>query len=445
VSVARRITGEDIRASLGLWPVVGAAVSFVLTLLLLEVRVPDGVWARLAWPGDVASATALLQVVASSVIAATTLIFSLTVVALQLASQQFSPRLLREFARDRFTQFVLTVLVCTFVVALTGLRGMRADAPIPRLVVALSLVLGIVSVGLLLVFLGHVVRSLRIDGLMLAVHRDTEETIADVDDRMEEGSRPPAASLLARDGGTLVCSPRSGFVQAIYPRELVDVARRHGAFLRIDLHPGDHVVEGTPMATLWAEPGAVVDPERLADDISGCIDTGFERTVEQDAAFGLRQLTDIAVKAISPAVNDPVTCAHALGYCADLLLRLQRSHLGPTVLSDDEGVPRVVVPARDHRYYLDLVCSPVRRYGNHEPIVLSALMRLLRDCAVGAQDDSQRLEIRRQVSFVLEEGRDGLREQDFDAVLDLARRVELALTGQTGAAYRDRAGETRSV
>jgi uncharacterized membrane protein len=161
VSVARRITGEDIRASLGLWPVVGAAVSFVLTLLLLEVRVPDGVWARLAWPGDVASATALLQVVASSVIAATTLIFSLTVVALQLASQQFSPRLLREFARDRFTQFVLTVLVCTFVVALTGLRGMRADAPIPRLVVALSLVLGIVSVGLLLVFLGHVVRSLR--------------------------------------------------------------------------------------------------------------------------------------------------------------------------------------------------------------------------------------------------------------------------------------------
>jgi uncharacterized membrane protein len=167
--------------------------------------------------------------------------------------------------------------------------------------------------------------------------------------------------------------------------------------------------------------------------------------MEQDAAFGLRQLTDIAVKAISPAVNDPVTCAHALGYCADLLLQLQRRYLGDEVHADDRGIPRIVIPGRDHRYYLDLVCSPVRRYGNHEPIVLNALLRILRHCAVGAQDDGQRQEIRRQVGFVLEEARDGLREQDFDAVRDLGHRVELALTGQVDAAYRDRAGETRSV
>jgi uncharacterized membrane protein len=443
--VSARISGEDIRASLWLWPIVGAVVAFAGTLLLLSIEIPDGGWALWAWPGDVDSATALLQVVASSVISATALIFSLTVVALQLASQQFSPRLLREFARDRFIQFVLTVLVCTFVVALTGLRGMRADGPVPRPVVALSLVLGVVSIGLLLVFLAHVVRSLRIDGLMLAVHRDTEKTIETYYAPDGESREAPGAGLPGPDGGTLLCSPRSGFVQALHPRELVEVARQHDVFLRVGVRPGDHLVAGTPVASAWPSGNATIDRAALADAVDGCVDTGFERTIEQDAAFGLRQLTDIAVKAISPAVNDPVTCAHALGYCADLLVQLQRRYLGAAVYADDGGVPRVAIPGRDHRYYLDLVCSPVRRYGNHEPIVLSALLRILRDCAVGAQDDAQRQEIRRQVGFVLDEARDGLREQDFDAVRDLAHRVELALIGQIDAAYRDRAGETRSI
>jgi len=445
VSAANRITGEDVRASLWLWPTVGAAVAFAGTLVLLGVELPEGVWDRWAWPGDVASATALLQVVASSVISATALIFSLTVVALQLASQQFSPRLLREFARDRFVQFVLTVLACTFVVALTGLRGMHADAPIPRLVVALTLVLGVVSIGLLLVFLGHVVRSLRIDGLMLAVHRDTEKTIAAHYAPLTDAPADPGAGLPGPDGGVLLCAPRSGFVQAVHVDGLVEAARRHDVFVRVGVHPGDHVVEGTPVASAWAVGNEPIDRAALTEAIDGSIDTGFERTIEQDAAFGLRQLTDIAVKAISPAVNDPVTCAHALGYCADLLVRLQRRYLGQTVYADDRGVPRVAVPGRDLRYHLDLVCSPVRRYGTHEPIVLSALMRTLRDCATGAQDDAQRREIRRQVGFVLEEARDGLREQDLEAVVDLGRRVELALGGRIEEAYRDRAGETRSV
>jgi uncharacterized membrane protein len=117
--------------------------------------------------------------VATSVMTAMTLTFSLTVVALQLASQQFSPRLLREFARDRLIQVVLAVLVSTFVISLTGLRGLEPDRPPPVLVVALSLVLGVVSALALLAFLGHLVRSLRVDTMMVSAHQEVCATIAD--------------------------------------------------------------------------------------------------------------------------------------------------------------------------------------------------------------------------------------------------------------------------
>ncbi|HWH30874.1 MAG TPA: DUF2254 family protein, partial [Mycobacteriales bacterium] len=195
----------------------------------------------------------------------------------------------------------------------------------------------------------------------------------------------------------------------------------------------------------WHDDGAEVAADVIAEDVLEGVELGFERTVEQDAALGLRQLTDIAVKAISPGINDPVTAAHAVGYCADLLVRLQGRQLGEQEHPAPDGAVRVVTPDRDHRYYLDLVCAPVRRYGREEPLVLTALLRLLRDCAVHASDDDQRFEIARQASLVVGEISGQMLADDADAVPDLARRVDLVLTGDVAAAFRDRAGETRSI
>jgi uncharacterized membrane protein len=175
------------------------------------------------------------------------------------------------------------------------------------------------------------------------------------------------------------------------------------------------------------------------------VQLGFERTSEQDSALGLRQLTDIAVKAISPGINDPVTCGHAVGYCADLLVRLQGRQLGEQEHPDAHGARRLITPDRDHRYYVELVCGPVRRFGREEPIVLTSLLRLLRDCAVNARTDEQREELQRQSDLVLEEMSDRLLPYDAQAVRDLAHRVALALQGRVAEAYADRAGETRSV
>jgi uncharacterized membrane protein len=446
---ARRISFEDVRLSLWFLPLMSALVALVAALALSEVAPgADSRLGRLPWPGDYDTASTVLQVVATSIITITSLSFSLVVVALQLASQQFSPRLLREFARDWVIQAVLSVLVSTFVFALTVLLSLRADEALPKLAVLLGYLLGLLSIVALLAFIGHIVRALRIDTMMVAVHAETVATMRQSYPSTEQPEPDRPDDLPDASGGTCVPAPRSGFVKVIEPGHLVEAAVEHDVVLWMLLRPGDHLVCGTPMATARGRDGTPVSAEtagRLARAVMGGIELGYERTSEQDTALGLRQLTDIAVKALSPGINDPVTAAHAIGYCADLLVQLNAHRLGPQVHSDGGGQARVVLPDRDARYYLELVCGPVRRYGRAEPTVLTALLRMLRDVALAARSDEQREEVRRQAGLVLATAPEDMLDEDAEQVRDVARRVEQVLRGEVAAAFVDRAGETRSL
>ena len=442
----RTAFSDRMRAAVWCWPAAGVCVSVLLTLGLLVVRPdPRSTFAEWAWPTDPSTAGSLLQAVATASMTAASLTFSLTVVALQLASQQFSPRLLRAFARDRVIQLTMGLLISAFAVSLTTLRGLDPERPLPVLALLLSLGLGLAAALVLLVFIGHLARSLRVDTMMAAVHRDTRRIILRSYPPHDEDAEAPGPELPGPAGGALVPARRSGFVRTVQPEPLVALARRHGVFLHLGLRPGDAVVRGAPMASAWSDTGRPVDVDALADELGAAVDLGPERTEEQDAGYGLRQLVDIAVKAISPGVNDPTTAAEALGYCADLLVLLQDRRLGAQVKRDEDGVPRVVLPDRDHRYYLDQTCAQVRRFGRTEPAVLTAVLRLLRDCAVSARTQEQCLELERQLQLVLAQVGDDVLDDDVAAVHDLARRVRLALDGDVDGAYRDRAGETRSI
>ncbi|MCC3278497.1 DUF2254 domain-containing protein [Arthrobacter sp. zg-Y40] len=438
-----RITRDGLRASMWFWPSCASLAALLVTLLLMPVRPGDDVaWARWIWPTGVDAASSLLQTVATSVMTAATVTFSLTVVALQLASQQFSPRLLREFARDVRTQAVLGVLLGTFLVSITGLHGMDADRPVPVLVVGLVYVLGIASGIVLLLFIGHIARSLRVDTMMRSAHQSCLAVLRDTYPLSETGE---VQEFPVPDGGTLVPVGRSGIVQTVDWKPLMAALEKHGLKMRIMVQPGDHVTLGSPVARVWADDGGTVPLAAVRNALAESLEIGYERTPEQDAALGLRQLTDIAVKAISPSINDPITAAHATGYCADLLVDLQRRRLGPEAHQDAHGVQRLVTDGRDYRYFLDLVCGPVRRFAHSEPIVLTAVLRLLRDCAATAVNESQRAELRRQNSLVLETARNQMVAADDEEIRDMGRRVEEALAGNLTAAFTDRAGETRSV
>ncbi|MDQ2585228.1 DUF2254 family protein [Saccharothrix yanglingensis] len=171
---------------------------------------------------------------------------------------------------------------------------------------------------------------------------------------------------------------------------LLRTAAASDVLIRLDVRPGDHVVRGTPLASAWSRGGGPVELADVEAGVREGVVLDYERTMEQDAAFGFRQLVDIAVKALSPGINDPVTAVHAVGHLSEVAVEVGGRRLGGTLHDDHRGVGRLVAPDRDITYYLDLVCGQVRRCGRHEPTVLNALLRMLRDVTTATRDDEQR-------------------------------------------------------
>jgi uncharacterized membrane protein len=427
------------RDPLWAWPAAAGLAAAVVSLALGQVEPSSGFLAAL-WPADTSAAGTVLQMVATGAITIATLAFSITIVALQMASQQFSPRLLRDFVRDRVTKSVLAVLTAAFTFSLTGLRGVNSSEPVPTLVLLVAALLGAASVGAFLAFISHMSRMLRIDTMMTRVHNDARRAIESFhpayDDRRQ---RSPDELDLDTAAGRQVTAKGSGFVEVLDSGSLIDAAGKHDAVIRIEVRPGDMVILGTPVATVW---GA---SRELDDAVRAGISLNNERTIDQDASFGFRQLEDIAVKAMSPSINDPVTAATAVSHMADLLVRLLGRSLGATLHDDEDGVSRVIIPDRDLRYYLDLCIGQLARFGGSEPSIVLALLRMLRDVAVSCRDDGQRAEVTRAADLVV-----GVLTPDWDdvdaaAVKDHRERVTAALAGRTAEAYSDRAGETRSM
>ena len=310
-------------------------------------------------------------------------------VALQLSSTQFSPRLLRNFLRDRPNQIVLSAFVATFAYSAAGLytvgvSGGNRTASFPRLAVSGSIVLLFLSLGLLVFFADHLVHSIQVDAIMNTVQRSTISVIRD--GLLLGGEDVPETPA----GATAITCRRSGYVQAVHCHALLSHAARHGACVRLRPRIGEHVVAGITLAWIWpASPGGPVpDPQALARALEAQVRIGFERTLEQDAAFGIRQLVDAACKALSPAVNDPYTAVQAIDHLSVIFCELAQHPLGNHIARHPSGAV-VIIPGRRFPEYLAVMCGLIRRYGAREPTVASALLRLLGTCADVVGDDPE--------------------------------------------------------
>jgi uncharacterized membrane protein len=437
---------ERSRFPLWVWPTFASAIGLVLSIVVVRT-VPGSDRAPLLGSADVEATSALLQVLATATMASLTLAFSVTVVTLQLASQQFSPRMLRKFTHDRITKLTVAVLAGTFVYALSVLGSMRNDLAMTQLVGAVGQVLGLMSVAVIVAFISHIARAIRVDTMMRSVH---DETIRAMDNRFagRDPGHPALESLsLVEEQAWTVSVDGSGFVQTVDVPRLIHHAMQHDALVRLAVRPGDQVLHGTPLASAWQTDGRhpPTEPEDVAHLVRKCVTTGYERTLDEDVSYGFRQFEDIAVKAMSPSLNDPATAAHAIGHMGALLIRLMDCQLGPTVHTDKTGTARAITLDRDLRYYLDLCCQQISRFASREPTVLLALLRALRDVGLACRTEEQRAEVRRSADLVLSEASGPSATTGNGAELDNMRhRIELVLAGDTASAYEDRAGEMRS-
>jgi len=388
-SRAAQVT-DAVRTQLWPLPALAVIVAVVLGIALptldaaVDDRLPQGL-AALLFGGGPEAARAVLQAIAGSLITVTSLTFSLTVVTLQLASSQFSPRLLRTFSSDRFVHATLALFLATFAFALTVLRSVRTETSqspsfVPEISVTVAYALTIASIVGLVLFLAHLTREIRVETMMRKVNAETRATM----DRVFPAHRPSRQPLPATGAGSMnIRRSRSGFLTGLNKNALLRAAREAGAVIRIDREPGSSLVEGVPFATVWPlPPRTALSPEtaeQLREQINAAVDTGFERTNVQDVGFGFRQLSDVAARALSPGINDPTTAVHVIGHLSDLLCRLSDRSPGPEVLTDDSDEIRVILAQPRFGDFLDLALAQPRQYGAGDPAVAERLLVLLRE------------------------------------------------------------------
>lgn len=427
---------DSLRSQLWPLPVLGVllAAAAGVTLPLFDRAVDEAVppWLSiLLFGGDAGAARTLLDAIASSLITVTSLTFSLTVVTLQLASSQFSPRLLRTFTSDIFVQATLALFLSTFTYALTVLRAVRSgdgdDATfVPRFSVTVAFALGIMSVLGLVLFLAHLARQIRVETMLREVHDDASATMR-VATVARDDAKPDPVLLTPGDSARAVVASASGFLISLDEVEIAAAALKADAYVVVDSHPGSSLIEGVPVGVTWSREGQFDDKtfDRLHRSIQRSIRIGYERTAAQDVGYGLRQLTDVANKALSPGINDPTTAIHALGHISALLCQLAHRDLGATSVRDDDGRIRVVLRRPNFAALLDLSITQPRRYGSSDPQVMARLFALLEEVAYHSTDHSS---IRQQLVRL----RGTVARSDFDDTeltqLDHAgRRVERAM------------------
>lgn len=371
------VLGERLRSRLWPIPALAAAMATVLAVGLSTVRSElTSAW----WPGEASSARGLLEVLAGSSLTVVALVFSLHVVALQLAASQYSPRLLRTYARDLIVQTSLAVLIATFVFSLVTLALFgSADEP-PRVSVAVAVVFGLGSVAALVGVVGHIVSSLRVETMMAELHADASSVIRQVYGTDETWLTGPVIELTS-GGGRPFHAPQSGFVQAVDRVRLLRWAEDHGMTVAVEVSPGTHVLGGHVLGRAYGATDADVDAA-----LTPAVLIGHERTPDEDPGFGLMQLVDITLRALSPGVNDPTTALHALGHLTSLLMEIAELRPGNVVVTEDNnGTPRVLEARTTLGDHVEATCMPVIRAGAGDPAVLLAITRLL--AAVAEVDD----------------------------------------------------------
>lgn len=375
---------ESVRT--GFWAIPTGCVLLAVLLALAMVQVDHSLNTdvRFTFGAGPDGAREVLSAISTSMITFTGLVFSITIVVLSLTSSQFSPRVLRTFLRDRQTQLSLGIFVATFVYSVTVLRtvsGVTDSTFVPALATTVGLGLLLASVGVFIGFIHHIATSIQVTSILAAIGAETRRAI---DKRYPAGTSPNRGPLL-RPSGTVslvVPAPSRGVVTTINVSRIVTLAGAAGVVVKTDLRPGDFVPEGAPLLEVLGEAGDL-DVPALAATIS----LGRERTMQQDVAFGFRQLVDIAEKALSPGINDPTTAVQALDQLHDLLRRLATRPLPDGVHTDDGGHIRLVAPPETMQHYLSLALDEINQYGADAVPVQTRIDALRRDLLSAARPE----------------------------------------------------------
>lgn len=328
------------------------------------------------------SARAILTTTATATITVAAIVFSMTAVVIQLATSQFSPRITQGFLRDRAQQATVGITVGTFVYSLLVLASVRGVSDSPAntydLSATIAVALAVGSMVAIVSFIDRIMRNMRIDTIIASLATETERAVKALPERepVEE------ESLVSPDTSTVttVTSARTGWVRRLNVSGLLD-ALDGGQVVRMDLRAGDYVTSGESVATIWPDADAAI-----ASKVLKAVEIDSTRSIASDPMYGIRQMVDVALRALSASLNDPTTAADVVHHLQGPLRAILQRQLPGRVISDDRGnrvyLPRVLT----HSDYIHGALREIRLAAGDQPYVLAALLETLHSLIAGASE-----------------------------------------------------------
>ena len=419
---------ENLRTSLWFIPTLMAVGAFALALLMpwadTYYTPKDGPkWlSSLVFSGTPSGARSLLSSVAGSMINVAGTVFSITIVALTLASSQFGPRLLRNFMRDRTNQTVLGTFIATFLYCLLVMRRIYGGPDdmqnVPHLSISVGVLLTLASLGVLIFFIHHIAQSIQAPHVVGQVGRELDEQIdklfpknigqPDAEaDQFAAAARPAHGTVAEReridrllaDEGRPVPADGSGYLQAIGTDTLLALAQGCDAVYKLCVRPGDWIMPGGPL--LVCHPPGAVDDE-LIEDVNAIFIRNSRRSPTQDVEFSVLQLVEVAVRALSPGINDPFTAINCIDQLGANLAHLATKAFPATHRYDEEGKLRIIAEAANFGGIVDAAFNQIRQNGRETTCIVIRLLEIMEMLAKQVRDEGQRDSIRRQVRLVAE-------------------------------------------
>jgi uncharacterized membrane protein len=367
---------EVLRTNLWLVPAVEVLIAALLFAgtYALDRAAYDGVFRVPGWAisGSADAARQILTAIAAAIITVVGVVFSIVIVALTLTSTQFGPRMLRNFIRDRGTQLTLGTFVATFVYSILALGSVGQGARgtfVPHISITVMLALMVADLAVLIYFLHHIAVQIQLPQVIAGIAGDLAQAIELQAGDPTVGAGVQLATLLIADmdgPGGEVAAPRSGYLQYIQHQTLVRIAAEKGAVIHVRYRPGHFLVQGHPYATVWPTSAA----DQVARELARAHVTGPYRTLAQDVAFGLDQLVEICIRALSAAVNDTFTALTCIDWIGDSLCKVTGRWQPTRVYCDAAGVVRLIATEITYERLVQRAFEKVRQAGRGMPAVL---------------------------------------------------------------------------
>lgn len=404
-----RLVWSNLRSSFWFMPsmIVLASITLAAVLIAVDSLLSErwlAQWPRLSGAGP-EGARGMMSTIAGSMMTVVGVTFSMVLMVLAMASSQYTSRILRNFIRSRVTQIVLGIFAGIFTYCLIVLRCIRngdEDVFVPNLAVSFGFVLALGGVGALIFFIHHIASSIQASSIIAAV---AEETIAAIDrlfpDNMEQGAddedqypkSPPADQTWQ-----MVMASESGYIQNVNNEALLRAARDNKTIVWMNQGIGEFVVQNTKLASLAMEQPP---DEATIDAVQDTFSISCHRTLDQDAAFGIRQIVDIAIKALSPGINDTTTAIMSVDYLTSIMARIAQRQI-PSSHRYEEGELRVIAKGPSFMSLLGESFDQIRSNAQGNVAIMSRMLGALETVASVTDSPSRRKSISQQVQLIAE-------------------------------------------